>query len=268
MFTYGLDPIAFQVGPIAIRWYSLVWVGGFLLAYWLLKRAAEQRRIKGFTVDDADAITTWLILGTVLGARLVYCFVYNPLYYVQNPLEAVMVWRGGLSFHGGLIGAAIALGWFCKRRGFRFYTIADLLVVPLALALAFGRVANFINGELVGTTTSVPWCVNYPWLEGCRHPSQFYEVGKNLLAFLILLPFWPGLRKPRKTDPGTVFWLFVLLYGFGRLVTNIWRAPDPTDPLFGGLLIGQWLSLIMLIVAAAVLVRREWHRVVPGRKGH
>ncbi len=261
-FTHALSPIIFSFGPFALRWYSLVYVAGFLAAYWLLLRSAEKGRIKNLDKHGAEEFMVWLIIASIVCARLTYVLVYNPAYYLAAPWKAVFLWEGGLSFHGGLLGALVA-GWrFAKERKVRFYDLADLLVLPLSLFLVFGRIANFINGELVGRITDAartPWCVTYPdrpLIEGCRHPSQFYEAAKNLSVFLLLLPFEfkEGLRKSVK--PGTVFWLFWAFYGFGRLVTDFWRAPDPTDFTLAttGLLVGQWLSLAMGLAGVGMLV--------------
>ncbi len=258
MFTHNFSPVIFSLGPFQLRWYSLVWVTGFLAAYALLLRSARRKRIPRLTEERVDSLVTWLIIGTVLGARLSYALLYNPLYFLTAPWKLLYVWEGGLSFHGGFLGAFIAVWWFTKRERLNFWKIADLLVLPLALFLSFGRLANFLNAELVGTVTTVPWCVNYPhqaWIEGCRHPSQFYEAGKNLLIFALLVPLWK-----RKHRDGTILWLFVTLYGLGRLITDHWRAPDLTGAAWAttrllGLTLGQWLSILMMLVGAVMLWR-------------
>jgi phosphatidylglycerol:prolipoprotein diacylglycerol transferase len=257
-FTYGFSPIIVSLGPFALRWYSLVYVVGFLLTYWLLHRFAKRGRIQNLDGEGAEEYIIWLIIGSIAVARLFYVVIYNPVYYWATPWKVVALWEGGMSFHGGLLGAVLATWWFCRRKKVSFYALADLLVVPLSLMLVFGRIANFVNGELVGRVTDVPWCVNYPWLAGCRHPSQFYEAAQNLVTFIILLPLYAEESIRKRLRPGTIFWLFVLLYGVGRFITNFWRAPDPTDPVLGGLLIGQWLSVIMALLAAGVLASRKF----------
>lgn len=257
-FTYALEPVAFTLGPLAVRWYSLVWVLGFLAAYYVLRYAARTGRLEGFTEKDADEYVIWLVVGTVVTARLFFVIFYNPGHFLEQPLDAFAVWKGGLSFHGGFLGAAIATLLFARRKGYRFYAISDVLVAPLALALVFGRIANYVNGELVGVPGDVAWCINYPWLTECRHPSQFYEAGKNLLVFAVLMPLWAVKAWYQRLREGTLLWLFVALYGLGRLLTDFWRAPDPTDPVLGGLLIGQWMSLAMALLGAAVLI--SWYR--------
>lgn len=271
-FAHAFDPIIFSFGPLALRWYSLVYVAGFLLAYWILRRFAREGRIAGFDEEAAEELIVWLIIGSIVAARLFYAAVYNPLYFLAQPWKVLFVWEGGLSFHGGLIGAVVAGLWFSRRRNLSFFALADLLVLPLSLALVFGRVANFINGELVGRLADperVPWCVTYPAnpaIEGCRHPSQFYEAGKNLVSFLILLPVYTTLSLRGRLREGTLFWLFLLLYGVGRFLTNFYRAPDPTDPLWGGLLLGQWLSLGMALLGLGALFARNPHPDAKKRK--
>jgi integrase len=174
-FTYNLQPDIFAIGPIHIRWYSLAYVIGFLLAYWILMRFAEKGRIKGLDRDKAEEFVIWLMVGVIAGARLLEAIVYEPAYFAQQPWKIIAVWEGGMSFHGGLLGAIVAAYWFCRKRKVSFYQMADLLVLPATIAIFLGRIANFINGELVGTVTNVAWCINYPGLAGCRHPSQFYE---------------------------------------------------------------------------------------------
>ncbi len=251
-FVHAISPVIVSLGPFAIRWYSLVYVLGFLLAYWLLVRAARKGALKNVTVEDAEEYLIWLIVGSVAVARLLYVLVYNPAFYFVQPWKVLFLWEGGLSFHGGLLGAVLATLWFTKRRKISFYALADLLVTPFALVLVFGRIANFVNGELVGRVTDVAWCVTYPdvpGVDGCRHPSQFYEAGKNLAIFAVLLGLTLNKKLKAWLREGTLFWLFVLLYGVGRFLTNFFRAPDLGDPVFLGLILGQWLSLLMVAVA-------------------
>jgi len=256
-FTYALSPDIVTFGPFALRWYGLVYVLGFLLAYAILLHAAKRKWVVRLDKEGVEEYLFWLIVGSIASARLTYVLVYNFSYYFANPLKAIAVWEGGMSFHGGFLGAVLVTLWFSRKKGISFYKLTDLLVVPFALVLFFGRIANFINGELVGRVTDVAWCVNYPWLEGCRHPSQFYEAFTNLAQFAILLPLYVKGTLRKKLADGTVFWLFVLLYGLFRFLVNFWRAPDAGDPLLLGLMLGQWLSLLMV---GAALVAFVWRR--------
>lgn len=258
MIEHALSPEIFSIGPLSIRWYGLVYALGFLFAYWYLSKAAKEKRID-ITPSQADDFVTRMLILSIVFARLVYVFVYNPAYYFANPLDILAVWQGGLSFHGGLLGAAIALFWTQKKTGVRFYQIADLLVIPFALVLVFGRLANFINAELPGRITTVPWCFDFG--DGdCRHPSQLYAAGKNLFVFFFLLGMAYYEPLKRRLKEGTIFWTFVLLYAAGRIIVDFWRAPDPTDPVFFGILLGQWLSLIMVGLAIGFLAKMYWKK--------
>jgi len=168
--------------------------------------------------------------------------VYNPGYYFSHISEIIAVWQGGLSIHGGLVGAILVTYYWCKKHKVRFYHIADLLVVPLSLVLVFGRITNFVNGELWGKITNVSWCVEFPRADGCRHPSQLYEAGYSLMLFFILL----AAQTRKRLREGTLFWTFLGLYGLFRFLVTFYREPDPTDPVLLGLAIGQWLSLAMV----------------------
>ena len=252
MFVHNFNPIFFSLGPIEIRWYGLVYALGFLFAYWYLNRVARNNQLS-LSQAAVDTYVFRLILLSIIGARLIYVFVYNPQYYFANPFDILALWNGGLSFHGGLLGAIIATLWTQKTHSVGFYKIADLLVIPFAVVLFFGRVANFINAELVGHITTVSWCVDFG--DGsCRHPAQLYEGIKNLVVAAILVTIKSFETTKQYLREGTIFWLFVLLYGLGRFLTDFTRVADPTDPLFLGILLGQWLSLIMVTVAVMFLV--------------
>lgn len=252
------DPVLLEIGVLEIRYYGIAYLLGFLLGWWLLRREAESGRIARFTPERVDTLITFVLIGLLAGARIFTFLVYEPAQLLEDPLELFRIWRGGMSFHGGLIGAVVGGIWFSRRYNVSWRALADLLVLPAALGLALGRITNFINGELVGTLTNVPWCVDFSTnpharapLEGCRHPSQLYEAAKNLLIFTTLVPLY-HLRRYRE---GFIFWLFLLLYGVLRTAVTVLRD----DPRIIGLSIGQWLSLTMAIIAAIVLWRgRPW----------
>ena len=186
----------------------------------------------------------YLIVGTVLGARIVYVFVYNLPFYLQNPLQMIAVWNGGLSFHGGFIGAALAAFYFCRKKKISFYEIADISVIPLALGLALGRLGNFTNGELYGRITSVPWSMKFQDAEGFRHPSQLYESLKNLIIFFTLWTI-----KDKQLPKGFMFWLFVIMYSVLRFTVEFFRQPDEQlGFIIGFLTMGQILSIVMFLV--------------------
>jgi len=263
MINFTPHPIIFEIGFFKLRWYSLAYIIGFLIAYYVLIKAADKKLVKNLTRELVDEFLIWLILGSILLSRLTYVFFYNPSFFFHNPLESFMIWHGGLSIHGGLVGAIIIGLWFCKKHKIKFYQLADLLVIPLGFALFLGRLANLMNGELYGTITNVPWCFNFPGVQGCRHPSQIYEALYSLLIGLILLPLYLKNRVKKhnkKIKDGFYFWLFILLYGVFRFLTNFYRAPDFGDPLFLGLAKGQWLNLTMIIISIGYFLRQKFKK--------
>ncbi len=254
MFYHTLNPILFHLGPFEVRYYGIMYLIGFLAAYYVLIQAAKKKWVQNFAGESPDILLTYLLLGLIIGARLGYFVFYATSLLWQKPLEVFMVWHGGMSFHGGLIGVVIATIWFCRKRKVEFYELADLLIFPALLGLFLGRIANFVNGELWGTLTNVSWCVDYSkntyildLPEGCRHPSQLYEAAKNLVIFGIL--YW--MKKKRKREKGVLFWSFVLLYGALRFLITFFRE----DPLFWGLSTGQWFNLGMVVIAMIFLYR-------------
>lgn len=252
MFFHTLNPVLVQLGPFAIRWYSLVYIFGFLLAYLVLVQLTKKGKIKNFPREKVDTFVLYLILGVILGARLFEVFFWEPGYYFANPIEIPQIWHGGMSFHGGLVGAVLVGIWFAKKHHIKVYALADVLVIPAALTLGFGRIANFVNAELWGKQSTVSWCVDYsknphiPGLpEGCRHPSQLYEALKNFFIFGVLM-----VLRNKHLPQGFLFWVFVTLYGYLRFLTNIWRADAV---LLWGMSVGQVMSLIMAILGTIML---------------
>src|SRR3989344_5052686 len=174
MFYHNINPVLFSIGSLEIRWYGIIFVIGFLIAYFMIGYLAKRKALN-LTKDDTADLLFYLVIGILIGARAFYVFIYNAGYYISNPLESLMFWHGGLSFHGGLVGAVIAAWIFCRKKKLSMLELGDIIVIPLAIGLCLGRIANFINGELVGMVTNLPWCVNFKGYEGCRHPSQLYE---------------------------------------------------------------------------------------------
>lgn len=242
MFYNNINPTLLHLGPFEIRYYGIIYVLGFILAYFFISYLAKERNLK-LTKDDIWDLLFYLIIGAVAGARIFEIFVYNLKYYLANPLEMIAIWHGGLSFHGGLIGAVIAAYIYTKRKKIAFYDLADICVIPLAFGLFLGRIGNFLNGELVGRITDVPWCVKFRNYEGCRHPSQLYESFKNLVIFSAL---W--LIKGKKLKKGIMFWSFILMYSVLRFFIEFFRAPDEQIGFILGLTMGQWLNIMMFIV--------------------
>jgi len=250
MFIHNIDPVLLSIGPFEVRYYGLFFVLGFVIGYFILKHLVKIKQIE-LSKDDIADYLLYIILGTILGARLVYVFIYNPTFYLQNPLQILAVWNGGLSFHGGFIGAALAAYYFCKKKNISFYEIADISVIPLALGLALGRLGNFTNGELYGRITNVPWAMKFQDADGFRHPSQLYESLKNLIIFFTL---W--IIKDRPFPKGFLFWLFVIMYSALRFAVEFFRQPDPQlGFVIGFFTMGQILSVIMFIVGVIFIYK-------------
>lgn len=257
MIYQNINPIILELGPLQVRYYGLFWAIGFIIAYFMIYHLAKRKEIR-LEKDDVSDLIIYLMAGIILGARVIYVIFYNFPFYMQKPLEIFAVWHGGLSFHGGLLGAATAVFLFSRKKGIHFYDLADLIVVPAALALALGRIGNFTNAELYGRMTDVPWCIDYSKNQyvadipsGCRHPSQIYESMKNLLIFTAL---W--IIKGKKLPRGFMFWTFVTMYGFLRFFVEFFRQPDEQIGfLFGSLSMGQLLSLPLFFVGLFMLYR-------------
>lgn len=248
MFYNNINPTLFNIGPFEIRYYGIIYALGFLIAYFFIYYLAKKRNLN-LTKDDVADFIFYLIIGTVIGARLFEIIFYEPKYYFSNPLEMLAIWHGGLSFHGGLVGAAIASYLYCAKKKIQFYDLADIVVIPLVLALFLGRIANFINGELVGRITNLPWCVKFRDYEGCRHPSQIYESLKNLVIFFVLWSI-----KDKKMKKGLMFWSFVVMYSSLRFLIEF--AKDPGNNGFiMGLTMGQWLNSAMFIVGIYFFIK-------------
>lgn len=245
VFYHNINPVLLNIGPFEIRYYGLVYAIGFLAVYFLFRWLAKRGEIKNFTPDKADLLTLYLIIGSILGARLLLFVFYSPGTLISDPLEIFRVWNGGMSFHGGIIGAVVSCLIFCRKHKINFYKLADFTVLPLSFFLIFGRIANFINGELVGTKTNVPWCVVFKDYDGCRHPSQLYEAAKNLVMFVTLSILYFSKSIKNKLKDGIIFWLFVLMYGILRFIITFWRD----DPRYFGLSMGQYLCIAMVILS-------------------
>ncbi|MCB9358326.1 prolipoprotein diacylglyceryl transferase [Candidatus Woesearchaeota archaeon] len=252
MFVHNIDPVLLNLGPLEIRYYGIIYVLGFIILYLFVNHLVKKNNIK-LTKDQVIDYIFWIAVGIVVGARLFYTIVYNPLYYLPRIWEILYIWQGGLSFHGGLIGAIIAVIIFCRRHMLDLLEMADITIIPVALALSLGRIANFLNGELVGIPSDLPWCVVFPNVDDiCRHPSQIYASIKDMVLFIIL---WSVKDiKSISKRPGTLFGLFITLYAMFRFVVGFFRAPDPQlGYLLFGLTMGQLLNIIMFIIGIAWL---------------
>lgn len=252
---HDFDPFIIHIwGNFGIRWYALAYILGFLLVRWYLIRAARNGEVRNLTPERVDDYVQWAFLGALLGARFFHVFVFEFRHYGFDPLAWIAVWRGGLSFHGGLTGVAVATYVFCRRYQVSFHAVADRTVIPIALALGYGRIANLINGEMYGTLWEGPFCIDYSQSrylarppEGCRHPTQLYQVAKN---WLLALTLWLMLRRWRPPE-GVVFWSFVGLYGFVRFWLMFIREEER---VWMGLTQSQIFSGLMAIVGMSVVV--------------
>ncbi|MFT0545849.1 prolipoprotein diacylglyceryl transferase [Allopusillimonas ginsengisoli] len=245
-----IDPIALQLGPIAIHWYGLMYLVGFALV-WLLGRWRINQGKTDLTLRDLEDIIFYGVLGVVIGGRLGYVLFYKPGDYLAHPLEILYLWQGGMSFHGGLIGVLVVLFLFARKRKKTFLEIGDFIAPLIPLGLAAGRMGNFINGELWGRATTVPWGMVFPQTgDGIpRHPSQLYEMGLEGFALFALL--WWFARKPRPT--GQISAVFLMGYGTFRFLVEFTREPDYfLGLLAGGLSMGQLLSLPMIAIGAVI----------------
>ena len=247
MFIHNINPVLISIFGLEIRYYGLVYVLGFLIILFILNRQKEKLKL---SKDDVYDYVFYLIIFTVLGARIFEILFYEPLFYFSNPLEMLMIWHGGLSFHGALTGVVIWIYIFTKKKKLHFYDLSDILVVPVAFMLFLGRIANFINGELVGKVTTLPWAVKFRNYEGFRHPTQIYEALKNLLIFFMLLLF---LRN-KNLKKGTLTWLFFLFYGTLRFLIEFLKEQDS---FIFELPVTQILSSLMVIVSLYFLLKKD-----------
>ncbi|MCB9255228.1 MAG: prolipoprotein diacylglyceryl transferase [Bdellovibrionaceae bacterium] len=245
-----IDPVLIHIwGPFQIRWYSLLFVGGFLVGRYILRRLAREERFQ-FTPEDMDQFTMWLLVGAVIGARIIYCFVYDPESFFANPLYLFQIYKGGLSFHGGLLGTIVA-GWiFAKQKKIPLWNLLDAMSLATPSGLAMGRMGNFINGELWGRVSYVPWAVIFK--HGGpepRHPSQLYELFlEGIVLFSVL---WLLKNKLRRDGELTI--VFLIGYSLSRFIVEFFRQPDPQlGFLIFGLSMGQILSILMFLASAGV----------------
>ena len=245
-----LDPVAFSLGPITVRWYALAYLAGFVCAGVVLWRT-QRRWGLGLTLDDVVSIMIGIVFGIIIGARLFYVVFYGAGYYLENPLEIFMLSHGGMSFHGGLVGAVVGGSLVCRHYGISIPTVCDMGVIGAPIGLFFGRCANFVNGELWGKETDLPWGVMFETGGGVyRHPSQLYEaVLEGIVLFAVLYAL--SRRVPPRPQ-GTFMGAFLALYGVFRFLVEFVRVPDAQlGYLFGPITMGQLLSLPLVLLGIA-----------------
>jgi phosphatidylglycerol:prolipoprotein diacylglycerol transferase len=245
----NIDPIAFSIGPLAVRWYGLMYLLGFAAGWWLgLRRIAKG--LAPVTRQQFDDLLFLAVLGVILGGRLGYVLFYKPGHYLSHPLEIFAVWQGGMSFHGGLLGVMLAMSFAAWRHRIDYLRLMDF-VAPLApLGIAAGRLGNFINGELWGRVTSAPWGMLFRGAGDLpRHPSQLYQFALEGVALFVLLWWFSSKPRPR----GQVSALFLIGYGTLRFIAEFAREPDAfLGYLAFGLTMGQWLCLPMILAGIAL----------------
>ncbi|MCQ4160702.1 prolipoprotein diacylglyceryl transferase [Roseomonas sp. GC11] len=249
----AIDPVLIEIGPLAIRWYALAYIAGILLGWRLARRLMALPPVSA-TAQQVDDFVTWAVLGVILGGRLGYVLFYQPDHYLTAPWEALYLWKGGMSFHGGATGVIVALVLFCRKYGLGIRRFGDRVTAVVPIGLFFGRLANFINGELWGRVTDVPWAMVFP--HGGpepRHPSQLYQAaleGLCLFVILQLLIRVPALRARE----GFVSGAFLAGYGVARIIGEFFRQPDAQlGFLWGGATMGQLLSIPMLLAGLALM---------------
>ncbi|GAA4897189.1 prolipoprotein diacylglyceryl transferase [Ferrimonas pelagia] len=246
-----IDPIIVEIGPLALRWYGMMYLLGFLAAMWLLNRHADKPN-SGWTRDQVSDLLFYSFLGVVLGGRLGYVLFYGWQWLVADPLYLFRITDGGMSFHGGLIGVIVAMGYVAWRQQRTYWQVADLVAPVVPIGLGLGRLGNFINGELWGRTTDVPWAFVFPGAGALpRHPSQLYEgFLEGVVLFWVLWWFAKGDRKP-----GAVAGLFLIGYGVSRFIVEFVREPDAHMSLYLGLTMGQLLTVPMLAFGLYLMAR-------------
>jgi len=249
------DPVALQLGPLSVHWYGLMYLLAFAMAWALGRYRIRQQRLT-LTQRAFEDLLFYGILGVVVGGRLGYALFYQPATLLARPWELLYLWQGGMSFHGGLIGVLTVLWLTAGKNGTRFLALGDALAPLIPLGLAAGRLGNFINGELWGRPTDLPWGMVFPQAGDAiaRHPSQLYEMGLEGLVLFALL--WGFSRRARPT--GQISALFLIGYGVLRFLVEYTREPDSfLGVLSGGMTMGQWLCLPMILVGVLLLQRRQ-----------
>lgn len=256
------DPIAFRIGPLAVHWYGLMYLVGFVL-FWLLGRWRAKQAWRGVQPDNVEDLLFYGVFGVIVGGRLGYCLFYQPGYYLSHPAEIIQLWHGGMSAHGGLIGVLLVTWLYAKQKHMSFWKIIDFVAPIVPLGLMAGRIGNFINGELWGRPagSDVPWAMVFPHAgDVARHPSQLYEATLEGLVLFVVL--WTFSRKPRPV--GQVAALFAMGYGVARFICEYFREPDAFLGLEAlGLSRGQWLTLPVFFVGVIIWIWAKKRHEMP-----
>lgn len=262
----AIDPVAISLGPVSIKWYGLAYVAGLLLGWLYIKRLLADKRLwkphtPPFEPHVADDLFVWVALGVVIGGRLGHVLLYEPGQYLSDPLQILMIHKGGMAFHGGMLGTIVAMWLFARKRGVEPFTVMDLVAAGVPFGLFFGRIANFINAEVVGAPTQVPWGMVFPgWGPEPRHPSQLYEaLLEGLVLFLILR--WATHWRGALARPGVVGGTFLLGYGFFRMICELFKHDE--YQVFGSLPITTGLIYSIPMALAGLLLLRYVNKATP-----
>ncbi len=252
MFIHDFNSVLINIGPLAVRWYSLAYIFGILIGIYYGKYLIKNTHLN-ISEKNLDDYVIWAVAGIILGGRIGYVTFYNFEFYLQNPEEIFKIWNGGMSFHGGLLGIIFTSWIFCNKNKVSFWSLTDLLACIAPIGIFFGRIANFINAELVGKATNVPWSVVFPQYDKIpRHPSQLYEACLEGIVLFIIVNF--SIRKI-SIKHGYVSIIFLIFYSLFRIISEIFREPDPQlGYLFYGLSMGSILSLITICFGSFLII--------------
>lgn len=253
----AIDPVALQLGPLAIKWYGLAYMAGLLLGWLYIKRLVQQPELwrdrkAPFTVDLVDDLFLYVAIGVIVGGRLGNVLLYEPMYYMSNPLEVFKVWKGGMAFHGGLLGTVLAMWLFARRHNVTALSVMDLVAAAVPFGIFFGRIANFINAEVVGSPSNVPWAMVFPAYGPVpRHPSQLYEAALEGAAVFLILR-WLTHTRLRLHHPGTVGAVFLISYGAARIFCEMFKI-DEYRALLGSLPLTSGMAYSVPMIVAGLV---------------
>jgi len=257
MYTHNLDPVLFDFGFLVIRWYSLAYIFGILIGWWLGKRIILKRfQNINFNIKEFDNLITYIIISMLIGGRIGYVLFYNFGYYLSNPFDILKIWEGGMSFHGALIGIILGTYWFSIKKNIPTFFLLDIVAFVAPIGIFFGRVANFINGELVGKTTDVFWGVIFPNIDNSiRHPSQLYEAFfEGVVLFIIM----NSILFKNNYKTGTCSYMFLIFYGIFRTFSEFFREPDSqVGYLFDLISMGMMLSFLMISAGIIIFLKKD-----------
>lgn len=260
-----IDPVALEIGPIAVRWYGLAYAAGLIIGWLYIKRLIADARLWGsdgpvMSPEDVDELLLWMAAGVVIGGRLGHVLFYEPAFYFENPLQILAIWRGGMAFHGGFLGSALALFLFARRKGLVFLSATDVVAAAVPIGLFFGRMANFVNGEIVGTPTDMPWGMVFPgWGEEPRHPAMLYEAALEGIALFLILRYFTHKAMALR-QPGLTTGVFLAGYAVFRIFCELfkiieYRQFSPDYPITKGMVYS--LPMLALGIWFIVMARNR-----------